>query len=101
MKGFFKIFGYYNLIQKNSGKNWMFISFLVLLPLIMIYSSHVVDSKIHEIARKNKEVKEYRTRFVDGRSRLMKLQMESKVLNSMGKNGVKPSVDPPYKIIVE
>ncbi len=96
-----KVFSYRRLISDEAGENWRFLLFVAFLALLMTASSHSVDSKIHRIAKKNKEVKEYRTRFVDGRSRLMKLQMESKVLNRLGKSGVKPSADPPFKIIVE
>ncbi len=101
MSGVSKMFSFRRLISEEAPEYWFFLVFVALLALVMIASSHSVDSKIHRISKKNKEVKEYRTRFVDGRSRLMKLQMESKVLNRIGKNGVKPSVDPPYKIIVE
>lgn len=88
------------LISEDAFKNWKFIIFLSLLALIMIASSHSADRKVHKIARMNVEVKELRSEFVDVRSRLMKVKMESKVVSQMKEKGLKPSTNPPYKIIV-
>lgn len=88
------------LINEDAFKNWRFIIFLSLLALIMISSAHSADRKVHQIAKLNKEVKELRSEFVDTRSRLMKVKMESKVVDQMEKMGLKPSTNPPHKIII-
>lgn len=88
------------LINEDALKNWKFIIFLSLLALVMISSAHSADRKVHEIARLNNEVKELRSQFVDARSKLMKVKMESKVVSQMKKKGLKPSTNPPYKIII-
>ena len=67
------------LLSDDASKNWGMLLFLSILAMVMIASSHRAESKIHEIASKNTVVKEYRTRFVDGRSRLMQLKMESQI----------------------
>ena len=71
------------LVSDDSFKNWRFIIFLSALAIIMIASSHSADKKVHEIARLNNEVKELRSEFVDKRSELMKLKMESTVSEKM------------------
>ena len=88
------------LLSHDAAKNWGMLLFLSVLAMVMIASSHNAERKIHEIAFKNTEVKEFRTRFVDGRSRLMQLKMESQIQKKLNKKGVKPSTDPPYKLIV-
>lgn len=88
------------LLSDDAAKNWRMLLFLSVLAMVMIYSAHSADRKIHEIAAKNNEVKEYRTRFVDGRSRLMKLQMESNIKKRLKAEGIVPSTTPPYKLIV-
>ena len=54
--------------------------------------------KLHRL--KN-EVKEMRSAFVDGRSKLMRLKMESEVIKEMTEKGIVPSVIPPKKIKVK
>jgi hypothetical protein len=67
----------------------------------MIASSHSADKKVHEIAQLNNEVKELRSAFVDGRSKLMRLKMESSVINKMKEKGISSYVIPPKKIKVK
>jgi len=89
------------LLSNDASKNWGMLLFLAMLSMIMIASSHSAESKIHQIASKNAEVKEFRTRFVDGRSRLMQLKMESQIQKKLNRIGVSPSEEPPYKLIVD
>lgn len=89
------------LVSDDSFKNWRFILFISGLALVMIASSHSADKKVYEIARLKNEVKEMRSAFVDGRSKLMKLKMESTVVKVMQEKGISPSVIPPKKIKVK
>lgn len=89
------------LINEDAFKNWKFIIFLSILALIMISSAHSADKKVHKIAQINNEVKELRSEFVAIRSSLMKVKMESKVVNQLSKKGLKPSENPPLKIIIK
>ncbi|MBN4057842.1 S-adenosyl-methyltransferase [Olleya sp. AH-315-K02] len=89
------------LISEDSFKNWRLILFLSFLAVIMIASSHSADRKVHEIARLNEEVKELRSSFVDGRSKLMRLKMESSVVKKLANKGLFPSEIPPKKIKVK
>ncbi len=89
------------LLSDDSAKNWVMLLFLSLLALVMIASSHSAERKIHEIAKKNSEVKEYRTRFVDGRSRLMKLKMESQIKKRLKEIGIDLKKEPPIKLVVK
>lgn len=82
------------LISEDSLKNWGFITFIVLLMLIMIASAHSLDKKVMNIAKLNKEVKELRAQFVDFRSISMKIKLESTIRNRVVDLGLKPSEDP-------
>ena len=88
------------LISEDAFKNWRFILFLSALAVIMIASSHSADRKVHEIAQLNEEVKELRSAFVEGRSKLMRLKMESNVQKKLLAKGIKPSNIPPKKVKV-
>lgn len=89
------------LVSDDSFKNWRIIIFVSVLAIMMIASSHSADKKVHDIARLKNEVKEMRSAFVDGRSRLMRLKMESAVAAKMKEKGLAASVVPPKKIKVK
>ncbi|WP_067150087.1 FtsL-like putative cell division protein [Pseudotamlana agarivorans] len=88
------------LVSDDSFKNWRVILFISGLAIVMIASSHNADKKVYEIANLKNEVKEIRSQFVDGRSRLMRLKMESHVVGVMNKKGLSSSETPPKKIKV-
>ncbi len=88
-------------MSDDSFKNWRSIIFISVLAIVMIASSHSADKKVYEIARLNNEVKELRSKFLDGRSRLMQLKMESAVALKMKEKGLAPSLIPPQKIKVK
>lgn len=88
------------LVNQDATKNWRFILFLVILAIIMIGNTHRYEEKVFEIANLTNEVKELRSEFVESRSALMKLQMESSISKKMLPYGVAPSVVPPKKIKV-
>jgi hypothetical protein len=67
----------------------------------MIASSHSADKKVYEIARLKNEVKEIRSIFLEGRTRLMRLKMESNIIDVMKEKGIAPSLVPPKKIKVK
>jgi len=89
------------LVNEDATKNWRFILFIVVLAIIMIANSHRFDQKVFEIADLTNEVKELRSEFVDRRSELMKLRMESTVSQKMEARNIFPSQVPPQKIKVK
>jgi hypothetical protein len=89
------------LISNDAFNNWRFILFCTLLAIIMIGSSHAAEKKVHDIARLNDEVLELRSEFLDGRSSLMRLKMESTITRRMAERGIKPSDVPPTKIVIK
>ena len=89
------------LISGDAPKNWLFIIFTSFLATVMIGSSHSADKKVHQIAALNEEVKELRSEFVDVRSDMQQLKLESTVMHIVKENGLYPSEVPPKKIKVK
>ncbi|CEN35184.1 FtsL-like putative cell division protein [Capnocytophaga cynodegmi] len=85
---------------KEATKNWTFIAFLFVLGVVMITSSHNADNKVHQIAKLNEEVNELKSQFVDVRSQLQKVKLESSLLNKLKNKGLKQPEKPPQKIKV-
>ncbi|MBG6186243.1 MULTISPECIES: FtsL-like putative cell division protein [Flavobacterium] len=89
------------LINDDAVKNWRFIVFIILLAIIMIANTQRFEQKVFMIAELTNKVKELRSEFVDRRSELMKLKMESTVSEKMIEKEIFPSTVPPIKIKVK
>ena len=88
------------LIDQGSMKNWRFIVFLIVVCILMIANTHNYEQKIYRISDLKSEIKELRSTFVDRRSELMGLKMESTVAGKMEEREIFPSTVPPKKIEV-
>ena len=100
-KGFLDLLNGKFLVSGDAPKNWLFIIYASSLATIMIASSHSADRKVHQVAELNEEVRELRSEFVDMRSDVQRLKLESTVTNYVEKEGLTPSETPPKKIIVK
>ena len=97
---FVKLFKADFLIGAHAMRNWAAILFVLFIGIIMIYSGHLIDQKIYTIAKLETEVKELRSEFVDVRSRLQKVRLESSLLEQLESKGLKQPEKPPQKIKV-
>ncbi len=88
------------LLDEDAIKNWRFIVFIIFLVIVMIYNTQSYEKKVFRISELTNEVKELRSEFVDRRSELMKLKMESTVARQMEARQILPSTVPPIKIKV-
>ncbi|TRZ44501.1 S-adenosyl-methyltransferase [Robertkochia solimangrovi] len=88
------------LTSGDAVKNWRFILFASVLAVIMISSAHQADRKVHELAKLNDEVLELRSEFVDVRTQVQRIKLESNVMDKVVNRGLIPSVIPPQKIRV-
>ena len=79
------------LVDEKSTSNWLYIFLFLVLSIVMISSSHSVDKKVYEIAELNEQIKSLRSEFVDTRTLLMTLKMESTVKNKLFEKGIKTS----------
>ncbi|WP_350285224.1 FtsL-like putative cell division protein [uncultured Croceitalea sp.] len=89
------------LVSGDAPKNWLFLLFASFLAALMISSSHNADKKVHEIAQLNEEVRALRSEFVETRRNLQQLKLESSLKMTIADKGLKPSENPPQKIIVK
>ena len=89
------------LIDDDAMKNWRFIVFIIFLAIVMIANTQRFEQKVFKIVALTNEAKELRSEFVDRRSELMKLKMESTVSEKMIEREIFPSTVPPIKIKVK
>lgn len=88
------------LVEGHSIYNWLFIIYVVLWALVLIANNHFYEQKTMNLRDLNEEVKEMRSEFVDRRSELMQLKMESTISRKMEALEIFPSSVPPKKIKV-
>lgn len=100
-KGVYSILKARYLIEDDAIKNWRFIVFLIVLAIVMIANTQRYEQKVFKITELTNQVKELRSEFVDRRSELMKLKMESTVSDKMVEKQIFPSTVPPTKIKVK
>lgn len=89
------------LVNEDANRNWRFIVFIIVLAIIMIANTNRYERKIFKIKALEEEVKELRSEFVDRRSELMELKLESTIEKKMIEKGIFPSSIPPVKIKVK
>jgi hypothetical protein len=78
-----------------------FILFLSVLAIFSIRSGHSVDEKVHEISKLESELKELEAEYLESKSMIMQLGMESEVIKQGLKQGLIQSEEPPIKLVSE
>ena len=88
------------LINDEAFRNWRMIIYLSILALTMIASGHSADLKIFKIAQLNDKLKMLKSEFIEQRTDLMNLKMETKITKELQPMGIGPAKTPPIKIII-
>lgn len=86
--------------RETASKNWFVFMYVVMLLLIVIYSSHSVDQKIIKISELKKQQKEFRAIYIDTDVVLTKLELESTIVEKAKERGLETVKEPPKKIRV-
>ncbi len=78
------------LVSDDAFKNWRMIIYVVFLLLFMISRSHSTDKKVLKIAQLNSEIRELKAEFIDTRTKVMQLELESAVQKQVAARGLLP-----------
>lgn len=100
MKRFLYLLKMEFLINDEAFRNWRMIIYLSILALTMIASGHSADRKIFKIAKLNDKLKMLKSEFIEQRTDLMNLKMETKITKELQPMGIGPAKTPPIKIII-
>lgn len=76
-------------------------AYVTLLALFVIYYSHSADRKVHQINELQTEVDELKSEYLDTKTRLMQLGLESTVEDRVKELGLKTPVEPPVELILK
>ena len=86
------------LLKEDSMKNWRMLFFISTLAMISIASGHSADKKIYQIANLNNDLKRVKSEFVENKSELMFLKLETRVAKRLTEIGVGPSKEQPLRL---
>ncbi|HTA82781.1 MAG TPA: FtsL-like putative cell division protein [Bacteroidia bacterium] len=89
------------LISDNTLKQMPFLFFVAFLCLLYIANGYFAQGKDRELDALNTQIKELNTQFQIAEAKLMYLSKESEVARATAKMGLKESVIPPDKIIID
>jgi hypothetical protein len=81
--------------------NIPYIAFVALLAVIYIANSHRAVEMQRELNRQQMVLKELRWRYMDTKTKFMNAAMESNVMQSGARLGLKPLTLPAYSIVVK
>ena len=79
-------------------KNWRMLFFISILAMISIASGHSADKKIYLIANLNNDLKRVKSKFVENKSQLMFLKLETIISKILSEIGVGPSKEKPLRL---
>ena len=82
------------LLNEEAAKNWKMILFIIVLLILMIRSAHLSDEKVLKIARLNLQENELRAEYIALRSKVMKLKMETNIVEKVKELGLHPAEKP-------
>lgn len=88
------------LTGKNRKKYWTRGVVTLVVALLFVYSSNLVDKKVLYTLKLNDQVKELKSEYVDLRSQLQRIRLESTVKQELEAYGLEHSEHPPQKIKV-
>lgn len=80
---------------------WRFGLFVFFLGMLMIYASNSADQKVYRISSLNERQRELSAQFVELRTKLMHMRMETELLEQLKDAGFERSTEPPVKIVIE
>jgi hypothetical protein len=89
------------LITDSTLQQMPFLFFIAFLCLLYIANGYFAQSKDRELDTLNTQIKEFNTQFQISEAKLMYLSKESEVARATTKIGLKESVIPPQKIVID
>jgi len=88
------------LESEQSFQTIPFLLFLALLSILFITNNYMIENKMRNINRLQKEVNEYRYEYITLKSDLMTLSRQSKLSKKLEKMGIKENTEPVKTIII-
>ena len=100
-KSIYGILGGTFLAGKKTRKLFPFIFYIAFLAILYIANTYIAERKIRKMDEIRGELKELRFEYINTKSDLMSQTKQSSITKKLANEGLKESVTPPNKLIVE
>lgn len=89
------------LTRERMIRQLPFLVLITLMGVFYIFNSNYSDKLVIQINNTKKELKELRFNYIYTKAKLMQSSRQSELVNRLASQGIKESMIPPRKIIVE
>jgi len=100
-KSIYGILGGTFLAGKKTRKLFPFIFYIAFLAILYIANTYIAERKIRKMDAIRGELKELRFEYINTKSDLMSQTKQSSITKKLINQGLKESVTPPEKLVVE
>ena len=91
-----------NFLNRDEVKaHYKYFLFVFGLLMVMIYSNHLVNTKIEHVNKLKEETEEYKSRNAYAQSRLIKIRMESELGKEMVQDSLVSLDSHPIKLLIK
>ena len=91
-----------NFLNRDEVKaHYKYFVFIFGLLMVMIYSNHLVNTKIEHVNKLKEETEEYKSRNAYAQSRLIKIRMESELGKEMVQDSLVSLESHPMKLLIK
>ena len=91
-----------NFLNRDEVKaHYKYFVFIFGLLMVMIYSNHLVNTKIEHVNKLKEETEEYKSRNAYAQSRLIKIRMESELGKEMVQDSLVSLDSHPMKLLIK
>lgn len=89
------------LNREEFQSQYKYFGIIFLIPMVMIYSNHLVTKKIKKINTIKEQAEEYKSRNAYAQSKLLKIRLESELGKEMIEDSLMSLETHPKKIIIK
>ena len=89
------------LENKKAKRVFPFLLFLALLAFVYITNDYLLENKVREITRLERQIRELRYEYISVKSDLMTLSKQSQLEKRLEKMGIKENKEPVKTIVID
>lgn len=91
-----------NFLNRDEVKiHYKYFLLIFVLMMILIYSNHLVSTKIEQVNQLKEQTEEYKSRNAYAQSKLIKVKLESELGKEMVKDSLLTLENHPHKLLIK
>lgn len=91
-----------NFLNRDEVKiHYRYFLLIFVLMMILIYSNHLVSTKIEQVNQLKEQTEEYKSRNAFAQSKLIKVKLESELGKEMVKDSLLTLENHPHKLLIK